>query len=104
MSRVIQPSVAKRIAFATWARKNGVAKTSSATFVVNDDVEVPEALMVGAQIDGKVPVEKKPTTRRRVRKAPVGPVEEPSPPVEPVQESYVQAYERRQSESGTQEE
>jgi hypothetical protein len=99
VSRVIQPSVAKRIAFATWARKAGVAKTSSATFVVPDDVEVPEALMKGAQVDGKVPVEKKPTTRRRKR-AVIGPVSEPSPP----QESYVQRFEHLQSESENQEE
>lgn len=87
MSRIIQPAVAKRIAFATWARKNHVKKMSSATYSVPESIDVPETLMVGAQIDGKVPPEtgdKKAPKRTRVRKTKDrGPVEEPGPPVQP---------------------
>lgn len=92
MSRIIQPSVAKRIAFATWARKNGIPRRSSVTYAVPDGTEVPEGLMVGAQIDGAFPKveEPKPKKRTRVRKTKDrGPVEEPAPPLESTEKGYV---------------
>jgi hypothetical protein len=82
-TRVVQPSVAKRIAFATWARKNGIRRHSSATYYVPVDVEVPANLMIGAQVDGapvKAPEPKKPTTRRR-KTTDRGTVAEPAPPL-----------------------
>lgn len=89
--RVIQPSVAKRIAFAKWARLAGLSRHSSATWKVPDDVEVPAALMVGAQVDGSVyapqPAPKR--TRTRKRKEPFGAVEEPAPPLEQTDGGFV---------------
>lgn len=63
MIRIIQPSVAKRIAFSTWARKNGINRRSSVTYAVPDDIEVPDALMVGAQVDGKLVTPPKPVSK-----------------------------------------
>lgn len=67
--RVIQASVAKRLAFAKWARLQGFNRHSSATWKVPDDVDVPAELLAGAQIDGKVPQTLKPkAARKRTRK------------------------------------
>jgi hypothetical protein len=107
--RVIQASVAKRIAFATWARKQGLSRHSSASFFVPDDVEVPENLMSGAQVDGQpYQTETKPKTRRRKRKD-TGPVEEPAPDlrettgeIEAVSQTGYEGF--TQSQSETQEE
>ena len=82
--RIIQASVAKRLAFAKWARLQGLNRHSSATWKVPGDVEVPEALLVGAQIDGKAyqePKDEPKKTRTRKRAKPFGPVEEPAPPI-----------------------
>lgn len=79
-SRIVQPSVAKRIAFATWARKTGVNRTSSATYSVAADIDIPAELMVGAQVDGQ-PYEPDAPKRTRVRRTTRGPIEEPIAPI-----------------------
>lgn len=79
MNRIVQPSVAKRITFATWARKEGLNRHSSATWTVPGGLDIPADLLAGAQIDGKPYDPDKPKrTRTRVRKQ-MGPVSEPAP-------------------------
>jgi hypothetical protein len=76
MNRIVQPSVAKRITFATWARKEGINRHSSATWTVPEGTEIPESLLAGAQIDGKPYEAPKPEPKRtRTRRTkPVEPV------------------------------
>lgn len=81
MSRIVQPSVAKRITFATWARKEGINRHSSATWTVPDGVDIPEALLAGAQIDGKAYEGDKPKRTRTRTRTKIGPVSEPAPEV-----------------------
>lgn len=87
--RVIQPSVAKRIPFATWARQQGLNRHSSATWTVGEDVEVPENLLVGAQIDGKAYEPSKPKRTRTRKTSDRGVVEEPAPPLEQTDKGFV---------------
>ena len=89
MSRIVQPSVAKRITFATWARTQGLNRHSSATWTVPEGTEIPDALMVGAQVDGK-PYEPDKPKRTRTRKTKDrGPVEEPAPALVQTDEGHV---------------
>lgn len=95
MSRIIQPSVAKRLTFAKWARLAGLNRHSSATWTVPDGIDVPESLMAGAQVNGKPYEEPTAPKRTRVRKRKdIGPIEEPiapapTPDIEPEPEIEV---------------
>lgn len=84
--RIVQPSVAKRITFATFARKNGLRRHSSVTYHVPDDLVIPAALLAGAQIDGKPYVEETKPKRRTRKPKPPEPVEEPVETVDEGQE------------------
>jgi len=75
--RTVQPSVAKRNAFAVWARRARLGRSSTVTWRLPDDVEPPAELMEGAQVDGK-PYGPSATSRRRATSR--GRLTEPSPP------------------------
>jgi cell division septation protein DedD len=81
--RIVQPSVAKRIAFSRWARKAGLRRYTTVSYFLPEDIMPPAELMVGAQIDGK-PYEPKPkpTRARRTRSEPK-PESTPEPDLEP---------------------
>lgn len=81
--KVVQPSVANRITFATFARKAGLRRHSSVTYFVPEEVEIPAKLLKGAQIDGKpyVAPEDKPKPKRTRKPKPP----EPEPVDEPVE-------------------
>lgn len=89
--RIVQPGIAKRIKFATWARGQGLNRHSSATWNVPEGTDIPEALLVGAQIDGK-PYEPEPEKPKRTRTRKTkdrGPVEEPAPPLTQTDKGFV---------------
>jgi len=60
---VFQPAMINRVTFATWARKQGLRRHSSATWYVPDLGEIPERLLAGGTVDGK-PYETEPPKRR----------------------------------------
>lgn len=80
--RVVQPAVAKRITFSTWARKAGIRRHSNVSYFVPEEVDIPASLLAGAQIDGKPYEPEKPKTQRR-RKTTRGPLLEPAAPRTP---------------------
>lgn len=86
--RIVQPSVAKRITFATWARKAGINRHSSATWYVPDDLEIPADLLAGSQIDGKPYEADKPKRTRTRTRTKTGPTEEPAPPLEQTSQGF----------------
>lgn len=85
--RIVQPSVAKRITFATFARKNGLRRHSSVTYYVPDDFVLPANLLAGAQVDGKPYTEPKPEPKKRTRKKAEPKPEPVDEPVEAVDEA-----------------
>lgn len=88
---VFQPAMINRVTFATWARKQGLRRHSSATWYVPDLGAIPERLLAGGTVDGKpyTAVEPEPPKRRgRPPKPKPEPVTEPD--VEPEVEVVVQ--------------
>lgn len=100
--RIVQASVAKRLAFAKWARLQGLSRHSSATWKVPNDVEVPAEFLVGAQIDGKAAEQPKKVRATRSRKK-AEPQPEPVEVVQEPQEEQTYSYETQDPDTNQEE-